>query len=104
AVKVTEYDNNSCKEFYKRFYTEITSNKDPYFAVYDFDYEKPGEGRQNKIIFISWIPANANIQDKTISAVSKEVLKTKLDISFQIEGTEANDIEFETVLDKVLKT
>ncbi|CAG8454574.1 7923_t:CDS:2 [Dentiscutata erythropus] len=50
------------------------------------------------------IPANANIQDKTISAVSKEVLKTKLDISFQIEGTEANDIEFETVLDKVLKT
>ncbi|CAG8803416.1 986_t:CDS:2, partial [Gigaspora rosea] len=51
--------------------------KDPYFAVYDFDYEKPGEGRRNKIIFL----------DKTISAASKEVLKTKLDISFQNEGT-----------------
>ncbi|CAG8821127.1 23117_t:CDS:2, partial [Gigaspora margarita] len=101
AVKVTEPDDNY-KNSYNKFYNEITSKKDPYFAVYDFDYEIPGEGRRNKIIFISWVPANADVQIKTISAASKEVLKKRLDIPFQIEGTEANDIEFEKVLDKVL--
>ncbi|CAG8804961.1 42880_t:CDS:2, partial [Gigaspora margarita] len=95
AVKVTESDDNY-KNFHNNFYTKITSKKDPYFAIYDFDYEIPGEGRQNKIIFISWG------QIKTISAASKEVLKNRLDIPFQIEGTKANNIKFEKVLDKVL--
>ncbi|CAG8577435.1 10121_t:CDS:2, partial [Racocetra persica] len=86
---------------YEKFYTEITRKNVPYFAVYDFDYEKLGEGRRNKIIFIAWIPANADIHDKVLAAASKQVLGTKLGITFQIEGTEINDIEFETVLDKV---
>ncbi|CAG8812408.1 38964_t:CDS:2 [Gigaspora margarita] len=101
VAELTESDSNNCKEYYK-FYTELTCKKVPYFAVYDFDYEKPGEGYRNKIIFISWVSEKADVQDKMISATSKEVLKTKLDISFQIEGTIANDIEFKQVLNKVL--
>ncbi|CAG8787223.1 8932_t:CDS:2, partial [Gigaspora margarita] len=73
--ELTKSNSNNCEEYYK-FYKEITCKEDPYFAVYDFDYEKPGEGYRNKIIFISWIPENADIQNKTILAASKEVLKT----------------------------
>ncbi|CAG8776652.1 16759_t:CDS:2, partial [Dentiscutata erythropus] len=98
AVETTESDEDdgtSYKESYEKFYAEITGKNVPYFAIYDFDYEKLGEGLRNKIIFISWIPTNADIQDKVLSAASKQVLGTKLDVSFQIEGTEANDIKFE---------
>ncbi|CAG8559697.1 18438_t:CDS:2 [Racocetra fulgida] len=83
AVETTtldEDDGTSHKESYEKFYTEITRKNVPYFAVYDFDYEKLGE---------------------VLAAASKQVLGTKLGITFQIEGTEINDIEFETVLDKV---
>ncbi|CAG8676856.1 5870_t:CDS:2 [Gigaspora margarita] len=104
AVETTASDENdgtNYKKSYEKFYAEITIKKVPYFAVYDFDYEKLGEGHRKKIIFISWIPANADIQNKFLSAASKQVLVTKLDVSFQIQGTEAKDIVFETVLDKV---
>ncbi|CAG8496814.1 5790_t:CDS:2 [Cetraspora pellucida] len=106
AVETTspdEEDGTSYKESYEKFYTEITGKNVPYFSVYDFNYEKLGEGRRNKIIFIAWIPTNADIQDKVLAAASKQVLGTKLGITFQIEGTETNDIEFETVLDKVCR-
>ncbi|CAG8820004.1 12750_t:CDS:1, partial [Gigaspora margarita] len=46
-------------------------------------------------------PEHADNKNKFISAAGKQVLITKLDVSFQIEGTDAKEIAFETVLDKV---
>lgn len=38
---------------YDEFVNDLTS-RGPRYAVYDFDYEKPGEGQRNKIAFYSW--------------------------------------------------
>jgi cofilin len=38
-------------------YDEFLENlpaDEPRYAVYDFDYEKPGDGQRNKITFYSW--------------------------------------------------
>ncbi|RIB12695.1 hypothetical protein C2G38_2327992 [Gigaspora rosea] len=101
TIASDENDGTNYKKSYEKFYAELTIKKVPYFAVYDFDYEKLGEGCRKKIVFISWIPENADNKNKFISAASRQVLKTKLDVSFQIDGTDAKEIAFETVLDKV---
>jgi cofilin len=44
AVETATYDD---------FVGELTS-RGPRYAVYDFDYEKPGEGQRSKIAFYSW--------------------------------------------------
>ncbi|CAG8855705.1 34857_t:CDS:2, partial [Gigaspora margarita] len=93
AVETISNDNSSYIENYEKFCSEIISKKDPYFAVYDFEYEKLSEGRRNKIILISWVPTNADTQDKFLSAASIQVLKERFEISHLIEGTDANDIE-----------
>jgi hypothetical protein len=38
---------------YDDFVSDLTSSG-PRYAVYDFDYEKPGEGQRSKIAFYSW--------------------------------------------------
>ena len=50
---------------YDEFISDLTSDG-PRYAVYDFDYEKPGEGQRTKIAFYSWyvfsfIPSLVNI-------------------------------------------
>ncbi|CAG8835345.1 4672_t:CDS:2, partial [Gigaspora margarita] len=82
AVTTISNDEYSYKENYEKFYSEIISKNIPYFAVYDFEYEK-----------LSEVPTNADTQEKFLSAASIQVLKE--------EGTEANDIAVEKILDKI---
>lgn len=35
-------------------FLECLPENEPRYAVYDFDYEKPGEGQRSKITFYSW--------------------------------------------------
>lgn len=38
---------------YDDFLAQLPENE-PRYAVYDFDYEKPGEGKRSKITFYAW--------------------------------------------------
>lgn len=38
---------------YDEFINQLPDNE-PRYAVYDFEYEKSGEGKRNKITFYSW--------------------------------------------------
>ena len=42
---------------YDDFVSDLTSGG-PRYAVYDFDFEKPGEGQRSKIAFYSWYVFN----------------------------------------------
>ncbi|RHZ56983.1 hypothetical protein Glove_395g11 [Diversispora epigaea] len=77
---------------------------EPRFAVYDFEYEKPGEGHRRKLIFYSWIPDTANVKSKMIYASSKEGFRKKLETSFEIQGTEPSEVSYETVLERAVRT
>ncbi|RIA99840.1 hypothetical protein C2G38_1995008, partial [Gigaspora rosea] len=101
AVETISNDKSSYIENYENFCSEIISKNEPYFAVYDFEYEKLSEGRRNKIILISWVPKNADAQDKFLSAASKLVLKERFGIAHLIEGTVADEIGVEKILDKL---
>ncbi|KAF7729346.1 cofilin [Apophysomyces ossiformis] len=89
-------------------YDEFLSNlpdAEPRFAVYDFDYEKPGEGSRNKITFYSWIPDTSAIRKKMIYASSKDAIRKRLEgIAVEIQGTDSSEVAYETVLEKALRS
>ncbi|CAO3597387.1 unnamed protein product [Absidia cylindrospora] len=66
---------------------------EPRYAVYDFDYEKPGEGQRNKITFYSWIPDTSKIRQKMVYASSKDALRRQLvGLAIEIQGTDSSEV------------
>uniref|UniRef100_A0A8H8CG67 Cofilin n=1 Tax=Psilocybe cubensis TaxID=181762 RepID=A0A8H8CG67_PSICU len=71
------------------------------WAIYDFEFEKEGAGKRNKIIFISWSPDDAKVKQKMVFASSRDALKRSLNgIAVEIQGTDFGEVAFESVLDK----
>jgi len=73
------------------------------WAVYDFEFEKDGEGKRSKLCFVSWSPDVAKVKEKMVFAASREALRRRLDgIAFEIQGTDPSEITYNTVLEKAL--
>ena len=71
------------------------------WAVYDFEFEKEGAGKRNKLTFVSWAPDTAKIKQKMVFASSKDALRRALvGIAVEIQGTEYSEVAYESVLDK----
>jgi len=74
------------------------------YAIYDFQFEVEG-GQRNKLTFFTWSPDNAKIKNKMIYASSKDSLRRALiGIAADIQGTDFDEIAYETVLDKVSRS
>ncbi|KAK3632304.1 hypothetical protein LTR56_016437 [Elasticomyces elasticus] len=75
------------------------------YAVYDFEYEAPnGEGKRNKIVFLSWVPDDAPQYPRMMYSTSKDALKRALNgVAVDIQANDADDIEHESVLQRVSK-
>ncbi|KAK9897975.1 cofilin [Cystobasidium minutum MCA 4210] len=94
--------NSSESQEYDDFLEQFTDTECCY-AVYDFQYNL-GEGERNKICFFIWAPDTASIKQKMVYASSKDVLKRALvGLSADIQGTDASEISYEAVLDKVTR-
>jgi len=71
------------------------------WAIYDFEYEKEGAGRRNKITFLSWSPDNAKIKQKMLFASSRDALKRSLTgVAIEIQGSDLSEVSYEVVLEK----
>ena len=89
------------------------------WAVYDFEFEKEGGGKRNKLCFFSWsvafvqchcslvliqrdfidirAPDTAKIKEKMLYASSKEVLrKSFVGIAVEIQSTEYSEVTYES--------
>ncbi|KXN67216.1 hypothetical protein CONCODRAFT_10757 [Conidiobolus coronatus NRRL 28638] len=71
------------------------------YAVFDFDYEKEGEGKRNKIVFISWIPGDSKLKARMVYASSLNNFAKAIEPQVQIQANDFDDIEFQAVLDKI---
>ncbi|KAI9316399.1 hypothetical protein BX666DRAFT_236525 [Dichotomocladium elegans] len=78
---------------------------EPRYAVFDFEYEKPGEGMRNKIVFYSWIPDVAKVRAKMLYASSKDAIRKQLvGLAIEVQGTDFSEVDSETVLEKALRS
>ncbi|GMK60091.1 hypothetical protein CspeluHIS016_0903080 [Cutaneotrichosporon spelunceum] len=74
------------------------------WAVYDFEFELPGEGKRNKLVFVQWSPDDANVRNKMIYASSKDAIHRRLEgIHIDLQATDYSEITKETILDKATR-
>ncbi|KAG0170623.1 cofilin [Apophysomyces sp. BC1034] len=89
---------------YEEFLENLPENE-PRYAVYDFDYEKPGEGQRNKITFYCWIPDVSPVRKKMLYASSKDAIRKLLEgVAIEIQGTDATEVAYETVYEKASRS
>ncbi|KZS95901.1 actin depolymerizing factor [Sistotremastrum niveocremeum HHB9708] len=76
---------------------------EPRWAVLDFGYES-GEGKRNKICFISWSPDDSKIKQKMVYASSKDALRKSLvGVHAEIQATSYEELDPEVVHERVAK-
>ncbi|EPQ51060.1 actin depolymerizing factor, partial [Gloeophyllum trabeum ATCC 11539] len=81
---------------YEEFLADLPENECRW-AVYDFEYEKEGGGKRNKLCFIAWSPDDSKIKQKMLFASSKDALrKTLVGIAAEIQGTDPSEVAQET--------
>ncbi|KAJ3061808.1 cofilin, partial [Quaeritorhiza haematococci] len=86
---------------YNDFVASLPANECRY-CVYDFEYEVPGEGPRNKIVFIFWAPDTAKVKAKMLYAASKEAIRKKLDgIYTELQCTDLSEVSHDSIMDKV---
>ncbi|KAH8921648.1 putative COF1-cofilin [Atractiella rhizophila] len=94
-------EKSSADADYDKFLEDLPETE-PRYAVYDFEYEKGGDGKRNKLCFYSWSPDNAKIKSKMVYASSKDALRRSLQgVAAEIQGTDLSEVAYENVLDKV---
>jgi len=77
----------------------------PRYAVYDFEYEKPGEGLRTKIVFYAWTPDTSKIRAKMMYAASKEALRRSLvGIAIEVQGSDLSEVDEDAVLEKAQRS
>jgi len=85
---------------YDEFLKELPENECRW-AIYDFEFEKEGGGRRNKITFISWSPDDAKIKQKMLFASSRDALKRALTgVAVEIQGSDYSEVSHAAVLEK----
>lgn len=102
--KNIEVETTSQEMDYKQFLDKLPDG-DCRYAIYDFDYELPGgEGKRNKIIFLTWSPDEAPIRSKMIYSSSKDALRRALTgIGDDIQVSDKEDIKHGAVLERYSK-
>jgi len=75
------------------------------YAVFDVEYElESGEGKRNKITFISWSPDDASQYPRMMYSSSKEALKRALNgLAADIQANDADDLEWDNIKSRVSK-
>ncbi|CAE6512187.1 unnamed protein product [Rhizoctonia solani] len=93
-LKEIVVEKTSTESNYDTFVADLPKDQ-PRWAVYDVEFEKDG-GKRNKLTFFS-----AKIKQKMVYASSKDALRKSLDgIAADVQGTDVDEVSWETVLDK----
>ncbi|CAM0139252.1 unnamed protein product [Umbelopsis sp. WA50703] len=103
-LKEIVVEKSAEKAEYSDFLSELPESE-PRYAIYDFEYEKPGEGLRSKIIFYAWTPDTSKVRSKMLYASSKDALRRKLvGIAIEVQGTDLDEVDEETILEKAQRS
>ncbi|KAF8945441.1 cofilin [Haplosporangium gracile] len=100
-LETIEVVKSSTDADYDNFLKELPED-DCRWAVYDFAFKTTDGGDRNKIVFFSWSPDSAKIKPKMLYSSSKEGLRKLLNgVAVEIQGTDYDEVAFDTVLDRI---
>jgi len=94
-------EHTSCDANWDSFVEKLPENECRW-AVYDFAFQKEGEGQRNKIVFVSWAPDSAPVRAKMIAASSKDALRRALvGIGAEVQATDFSEVDHAAIEEKV---
>jgi cofilin len=97
TVAASKEDNQAT---YEEFIGTL-SPKESRYCIYDLNYTLKDGGERSKLLFITWNPDGASIKQKMTYSSSKAELKKKLNgVADDIQATDFDEIEYETVYNK----
>ena len=71
------------------------------YAVFNFEYETPTDGKRSKIVFVLWAPETSKIKSKMLYAGTKDAIKKSLQgLQIEIQGTDRSEVSQEEILAK----
>ncbi|EEP79260.1 conserved hypothetical protein [Uncinocarpus reesii 1704] len=98
-------DEASGEPDYEVFREKLENAKDskgapaPRYAVYDVEFElEGGEGKRNKIVFISWVPNETPTFWSMLYATSRQTLKNAINPHTSIHADDKAELEWKYVL------
>ncbi|EGD92658.1 Cofilin [Trichophyton interdigitale] len=98
-------DEVSTNDDYEVFREKLANCKDsmgrpaPRYAAYDVEFQlEAGEGWRQKIVFISWVPAETPVLWSMIYATTRQTLKETLHPHVSIQADDPSEIEWAHVL------
>ncbi|KAI5290439.1 hypothetical protein KEM52_000446 [Ascosphaera acerosa] len=90
---------------YDNFREKLINAKDakgkpsPRYAVYDVEFElEGGEGKRNRITFISWVPSDTPMFSSMLYATSRQTLKNALNPQSAVFADDESDLEWKNIL------
>ncbi|KAH7422155.1 hypothetical protein KP509_13G093800 [Ceratopteris richardii] len=87
------------EESYDAF-TGSLPEKDCRYAIYDYDFVTEENCQKSKIFFVAWSPDVARVRTKMLYASSKDRFKRELDVTYEVQATDASEIEIGNLKDK----
>ncbi|KAK2766211.1 hypothetical protein FQN54_007727 [Arachnomyces sp. PD_36] len=98
-------EEKSADDNYDNFREKLEGAKDskgnptPRYAVYDVEFElEGGEGRRNKIVFISWVPNDVPMFWSMLYATTRQTLKNAINPHTSIHADDKDELEWKHVL------
>ncbi|KAE9404630.1 hypothetical protein BT96DRAFT_853610 [Gymnopus androsaceus JB14] len=89
-------EKTSSAQDYEEFLADLPENECRW-AVYDFEFEKEGAGKRNKLCFFMWSPDDAKIKNKMLFASSKDAIRKALvGIAIEVQGTAPDEVSYES--------
>ncbi|KAH7421691.1 hypothetical protein KP509_13G071300 [Ceratopteris richardii] len=76
-------------------FTSSFPEKDCRYAVYDYDYVTEDNCQKSRIFFVAWTPDVSRVRTRMLYASSKDRFKRELDLTHEIQATDASEIEIE---------
>ncbi|KAH7438792.1 hypothetical protein KP509_04G031400 [Ceratopteris richardii] len=81
-------------------FTASLPEKDCRYAIYDYDFVTEDNCQKSKIFFVAWSPDIARVRTRMLYASSKDRFKRELDVTHEIQATDASEIEIENFKQK----
>jgi len=99
--EAADYDALRASLLAKTRTTRGNEKPDARYAVMDIEHDVGGgEGKRSRIVFIVWIPDNAETAIKLIYSTSKDALTRACGLHYIIEAHDEDDLEYDNVLSR----
>ncbi|KAH6556249.1 hypothetical protein KP509_1Z194200 [Ceratopteris richardii] len=76
-------------------FTSSFPKKDCRYAIYDYDYVTEDKCQRTNIFFVAWTRDVSRVRTRMLYASSKDRFKRQLDLTHEIQATDAFEIEIE---------